>query len=176
MPFFKMEMISLTLVLHWRTWNRSNVHCNYYNVSSFITFSQQLKYNWTISILNMVPLKLTKVLVTTLSWDESLILALVFRVKSLVSQGKSLVSRVKTLVHLSRGLKNCKHQRVFGKFMDLRMKVILCSAFLIMSCIRLLIHGVNFDERMWLSCTVLLEPFFMAKTALKLFKVSFFVL
>ena len=132
MPFFKMEMISLTLVLHWRTWNHSNYHCNYYNVSSFPTFSQKLKWIekspfWTWC--------LSKVLVTTLSRDESLILALISRVKSLVYQGKSLVSRVKTLVHLSRGLKNCKHQRVFGMFMDLRMKVILCSAFPIMSCI-----------------------------------------
>ena len=57
--------------------------------------------------------------------------------------------------------------------MDLRMKVILCSAFLIMSCIRPLIHGVNFDERMWLSCTVLLEPFFMAKNSIETFQSEF---
>lgn len=41
--------------------------------------------------------------------------------------------------------------------------------------IRRPIHGVNFDERIWLSCTVLLEPFYGKKIALKLFKVSFFV-
>ena len=59
--------------------------------------------------------------------------------------------------------------------MDLRMKLILCSAFLIMSCIRPLIHDINFDEE----CGCLVHFYldlFMAKTVLKLFKVSLFVL
>ena len=60
-------------------------------------------------------------------------------------------------------------------FMDLRMKIILCSAFLIMSCIRPLIHGVNFDERMWLSFTVLLEPLY-GKNSIETFQSEFLCL
>lgn len=171
MPFFKMEMISLTLVLHWRTWNRSNCHCNYYNVSSFITFSQKLKYkqspSWTWYH--------SKVLVTTLSRDESLILALVSQVESLVSQGKSLVYWVETRssckrvekLQASKGLWN-----VYG--LKDENNSVFCFSDHVMH-IRPAIHGVNFDERIWLSCTVLLEPFYGKKTALKLFKVTFFV-
>ena len=55
---------------------------------------------------------------------------------------------------------------------DLRMKIILCSAFLIMSCIRPLIHGINFDERMRLSCTLLLGPFY-GKNSIETFQSEF---
>ena len=60
-------------------------------------------------------------------------------------------------------------------FMDLRMKIILCFAFPIMSCIRPLIHGVNFDERTQLSCTVLLEPFY-GKNSIETFQSEFLCL
>ena len=172
MPFFKMEMLSLTLVLHWRTWNRSNCHCNYYDVSSFITFSQQLKYNWTISILNMVPLKSISYhplmrreshLGSRLSSQESCLP----RQKSCLWSRDSCSSfkRVEKL-QVWKGLQN---------FYELKDEIILCSAFPIMSCIRPLIHGVNFDERMRLSCTFLLEPLY-GKSSIETFQSEFLCL
>lgn len=39
--------------------------------------------------------------------------------------------------------------------------------------IRCPIHGVNFDERIWLSCTVLLEPFYGKKNSIETFQSEF---
>ena len=44
-----------------------------------------------------------------------------------------------------------------------------------MSCIRPLIHGVNFDERMRLSCTFLLEPLY-GKSSIETFQSEFLCL
>ena len=42
--------------------------------------------------------------------------------------------------------------------------------------IRPAIHGVNFDERIWLSCTVLLEPFYGKKNSIETFQSDFLCL